>query len=142
MDQGFLDSWTGKILNHAGVRASPQDPGDSFSGGMLQRLILAREFAEDASLLVIAEPGWGLDGLSRGGLIKALEDYAGAGGGVLLFSSDADELLFMADEIAVLRDGNIQSRRSLEKEGLDRSALREQIGRDMAGAGDAPGGGA
>ncbi|MDR2483043.1 MAG: ATP-binding cassette domain-containing protein [Treponema sp.] len=133
MDRRFLDEWTAGIMDRAGVRVSPQDRAGFFSGGMLQRLILAREFAEDASLLVMAEPGWGLDGPGRVRLHETLREYAASGGAVLLFSTDMDELLALADEIAALRNGVLS--RLERPPARDGALLRERIGRAMVGTG-------
>ena len=147
MDRDFLDAWARGIMDRAGVRVSPKDRAGFFSGGMLQRLILAREFAEDASLLVMAEPGWGLDGPGRARLNETLREYAASGGAALLFSTDVDELLALADEIAALRNGVLsrlerppaqdgdQAVQNGGQPGRDGALLRERIGRAMVGTG-------
>jgi len=80
------------------------DKPASFSGGMVQRVLLQREFAEDVSLLILTEPGSALDQINRAALADALREYAGGGRAVLVFSSDAEELKFFTDEIMALKD--------------------------------------
>jgi simple sugar transport system ATP-binding protein len=109
MDKRFLDAWIAGIMEAAQVRGNPAARAESFSGGTLQRIILAREFAEEASLLVLAEPGWGLDRSSRDRLIEELKNRARAGMAVLVFSTDVDELLSVSDEILVLRNGVVSA---------------------------------
>jgi simple sugar transport system ATP-binding protein len=138
LDRRFLDAWALGIMEKAGVRVSLRRRGDSLSGGMLQRLVLAREFAEEAPLLVLAEPGWGLDRQGREALHRRLRDYAGLGRGVLLFSTDVDELLSVCDEILVLRNGSFAASVPGGPGGAGMAGLREQIGRAMAGIGAAP----
>ena len=66
MDRVYLDTWTAMVLGNAKLSRSPRAGMNSFSGGMIQRIILARESAERAPLLVLAEPSRGLDRVSRG----------------------------------------------------------------------------
>ena len=105
LDTNSLNFWCQKIISKAGITRSVSDMSSSFSGGMLQRILLAREFAEEASLLVLAEAGSGLDQQNRLKLEEELKTYAGCGAAVLLFSTDMEELLPIADEIMVLKNG-------------------------------------
>ncbi|MDR2079609.1 MAG: ATP-binding cassette domain-containing protein [Treponema sp.] len=138
MDEGLLKSWIGRILEAARVDRNPMVKADSLSGGMLQRVILAREFAEDPAVMVLAEPGWGLDRPGRERLVLALKKQAERGKGALVFSTDVDELLSLSDEILVLRNGEfsdrifLESLRGKEKNALFRE-LKERIGRAMVG---------
>ncbi|MDR3343720.1 MAG: ATP-binding cassette domain-containing protein [Treponema sp.] len=137
MDRRFLGSRIASIMDKAQVSRSPQARGDSFSGGMLQRIILAREFAENASLLVLAEPGWGLDRVGRDRLAGQLRNYVTAGRSVLLFSTDVDELLSVSDEILVLRNGAFSTRIPLDSPASRSAAAikdyKERIGQAMVG---------
>jgi simple sugar transport system ATP-binding protein len=136
MDRRFLDFWTAGVMNRAQISLSPRARGDSFSGGMLQRIALARELAENAALLVLAEPGRGLDRNYRRKLTEELRFYVRTGRGALVFSTDVDELLSMAGTVLVLRNGGFSSRVSLKVPGNSPELLgelRERIGRAMVG---------
>jgi simple sugar transport system ATP-binding protein len=135
MDGNFLDGFCEKILARAGIKRRSENRADSFSGGMLQRVLLAREFAEDASLVVLAEPGWGLDLQNREKMISRLRAQADEGRAVLLFSTDVDELLLIADEIFVLRNGNFSAHFPLDGK-KDRSKKIEEIRRAMVSSGN------
>jgi simple sugar transport system ATP-binding protein len=132
MDRSFLNSWTARVMGQARVPVLPKARGDSFSGGMLQRAALARELAENAALLVLAEPGRGLDRQSRDRLTEELRAAARKGRGVLIFSTDVDELLSAADEILVLRNGFFADHIRIA-ESPDAGRLKERIGRAMVG---------
>jgi simple sugar transport system ATP-binding protein len=140
--RGFLDfrrlhHHVGAIMALARVSGSPRDPAAAFSGGTLQRVILARELSENPRILLLAEPGWGLDEASRAELDARLLRAAADGAAIALFSTDLDELLALSDEILVLRDGLIVERfenRTAAGESLDEE-LRERIGAAMIGAG-------
>ena len=106
LNMGGLYSWCRAIMNRAGITRPVTDRVSSFSGGMLQRILLAREFAEEASLLVLSEAGSGLDQLSRRKLASELEEYVSKGASALLFSTDAEELLPFTSEILDLRNGD------------------------------------
>jgi simple sugar transport system ATP-binding protein len=118
LDMAHLNSWCLNIMNKAGIARPVSDRATSFSGGMLQRILLAREFAENASLLVLAEPGSGLDKSKRTVLEEELRALVKAGAAVLLFSTDMEELTSVADEIMELKNGEmtaVASRKNNEK---------------------------
>ena len=96
-------------MDRAGIARSVSDKTFSFSGGMLQRILLAREFSEDASLIVLAEPGSGLDQLNRLKFEEELRSLVSRGAAAMLFSTDVAELLSVADGIMVLRNGELSA---------------------------------
>jgi simple sugar transport system ATP-binding protein len=135
MDRRFIGNEIRNIMAVAEVTGNPRSPSESLSGGMQQRIILAREFAENADILVLAEPGWGLDLSSRERLHAQLRAQAAQGKGALLFSTDMDELLALSDEILTLRDGEFSDRVSISPNSgaADIRELKEHIGRAMVG---------
>jgi simple sugar transport system ATP-binding protein len=132
LDIPGLDAWASGIMKEARVAGSWKAPLSFVSGGMLQRILLAREFAEAASLLVLAEPGWGLDQRGRDRLFKMIRERARGGTGILLFSTDPDELLAVSDSILVLRNGVFADH---IPGGQGTPGVRERIGRAMVGGG-------
>jgi len=107
LDMNYLNSWCQKIMHRAGIARPVSNRASSFSGGMLQRILLAREFAEEASLVVLSEAGSGLDQYNRGKLADELKSLVRRGASTLLFSTDMDELISVADDIMVLRNGTL-----------------------------------
>jgi simple sugar transport system ATP-binding protein len=75
------------------------------SGGNIQRLILSRELAPGASLLVAAQPTRGLDIAATALVREALRELRTESGSVLLVSSDLDELFELSDRLVVMRGG-------------------------------------
>jgi len=122
-----LKRWAEYIMEDAGVRGSIKSPADSFSGGMLQRLLLAREFAENPKLMILSEPGWGLDTAGRNELKSRIQLFTKRGGAVLLFSSDVDELLSLSDYIQVLRDGKTMDPLDVRRENQIRQTIAEAM---------------
>jgi len=98
------------------------------SGGNVQRVLLARELSEEPRVLVAASPTRGLDVRSTHDIRALLIKTAEAGAGVLLISEDLDEILHVADRIAVLNAGRVVGV-------VDRAgATLQQLGLMMSGA--------
>jgi ABC-type uncharacterized transport system ATPase subunit len=95
------------IRRYAIVAPGPSAPARQLSGGNLQKVVLAREFSGRPRLLVAASPTRGLDV----GAIETVHAYlrgaAAEGLAVLLISEDLDEILMLADRIAVMYEGTI-----------------------------------
>jgi simple sugar transport system ATP-binding protein len=77
------------------------------SGGNIQKTILAREIDACAGLLVAVYPSRGLDVGATEAVRRRLLEQRDEGRGVLLISEDLDELLSVADTIAVLYEGRV-----------------------------------
>jgi simple sugar transport system ATP-binding protein len=105
-------------------------PVKNLSGGNIQKLILARELSLKPRLLVAAQPTRGVDvGASEYIHAQLLEQRA-AGTAILLISEDLDEVLLLADRIAVMYEGRIM-------DVLPRAeATAERLGLLMAGVAD------
>jgi simple sugar transport system ATP-binding protein len=79
----------------------------ALSGGNLQRVILARELAQQPRLIVALYPTRGLDARSTMMLRSILRDMRDRGAAVLLISEDLDELFELSDRLLVLFHGAI-----------------------------------
>jgi len=82
-------------------------PARTLSGGNQQRLILARELSRAPQVIVAVQPTRGLD---VGGMEFVWEQFLRArrqGAGILLVSMDLDEVMMLADRIAVMYQGEI-----------------------------------
>ncbi|GAB7005543.1 ABC transporter ATP-binding protein [Nocardioides sp. AN3] len=77
------------------------------SGGNIQRVILTRELALEATVVVAAYPSRGLDIANARRTQELLLQRSEEGACVLMVSEDLDELMSMADRIVVMRDGHI-----------------------------------
>ncbi len=98
------------------------------SGGNQQKVIVAREFSHADRLIVLAQPTRGLDVGSIQYIHRRVVEERDKGIGVLLVSSELDEILALADRIAVLYEGRIIGV-------VDRAdATREALGLLMAGS--------
>jgi general nucleoside transport system ATP-binding protein len=79
----------------------------TLSGGNQQKLIVAREFEGDTSLLVLDQPTRGLDVGSIEFIHKRIIEKRDAGSAVLLVSAELDEVLELSDRIAVMYRGKL-----------------------------------
>ena len=106
----------------------PNLPIRTLSGGNIQRAVLARELADDVTVLVAANPCFGLDFKSAAEIRSRIMQARNEGAAVLLVSEDLDEILELADRVLVISDGKIVY------ETFDRfQADRQTIGHYMAG---------
>jgi general nucleoside transport system ATP-binding protein len=77
------------------------------SGGNIQKLIFARELAENPKLIIASHPTYGLDAGATAQVQNVLLERARAGVGVMLISEDLEEVLALSDRIAVMFAGEI-----------------------------------
>lgn len=88
--------------------SSPDMPIKGLSGGNIQKVIVAREFTSGANLIVVNQPTRGIDigvtTLIRSLLVKYTREK---GMGVLLISSDLNEIFEITDRLLVMRKGRI-----------------------------------
>jgi simple sugar transport system ATP-binding protein len=108
IDPPRLQAASRAALERWGVRfASVDQPAGALSGGNAQKVILAREIDDDATLIVAAQPTRGLDIEATSFVWQALRDARDRGCGVLLISSDLDELFDICDRVVVLFSGSV-----------------------------------
>jgi ABC-type uncharacterized transport system ATPase subunit len=95
------------------------------SGGNAQKLILAREFEGEFSILVVHSPARGLDVRAAAAVQNRLLSAAARGVGVLMISEDLDEVLALSSRVAVLSHGRLS--RAVPIEQTDRAELGRLI---------------
>ncbi|CAD6547569.1 sugar ABC transporter ATP-binding protein [Paraburkholderia metrosideri] len=86
----------------------------SLSGGQQQKMLLARWLLTEPKILLLDEPTRGIDIGTRSHIYSVIRQCAEAGMGIVIVSSDFEELLGMSDEVLVLSDG-----RSIASAGSD-----------------------
>jgi simple sugar transport system ATP-binding protein len=106
---------------------SPETEIANLSGGNIQRAVLARELAGDVDVLIVANPCFGLDFASVAEIRSQIMEQRNHGAAVLLVSEDLDEILELADRVAVMSGGTINYVSPVGE--TDRST----IGKHMAG---------
>lgn len=102
----------------------------NLSGGNQQKLVIAREMSRDTKLLFAVQPTRGLDVGSIEYIHQRLIDARDEGDGVLIISSELDEILALSDRILVMFKGKIVAEFDASKGPVDKNA----VGLAMAGA--------
>ena len=121
-----------RLIEQFGIQTPGADaPMWSLSGGNQQRVVLARELSGDPDVLVAAQPTRGLDVGAIEYVSERLREAAAGGVGVLLISTELEEVLDLADRIVVIFRGRIVG--EMDRVNLD----VERLGLLMSGAQEA-----
>jgi ABC-type uncharacterized transport system ATPase subunit len=129
MHQDEIDEQAEQLVEEFDVRTpSIHTPARNLSGGNKQKVIVAREFSRPIRLLIAAQPTRGIDVGSIEFIHNQIVDQRDAGAAVLVVSAELDEVLSLADYVAVMFDGRVVEVLPREE------ATREKIGLLMAGS--------
>ena len=101
-------------------------PAGKLSGGNQQKVVLARELSREVDLLIVSQPTRGVDVGSIEFIHERLVEERNAGKAVLLISTELDEVISLADRIAVMYRGRIVGI-------VDAKTDRAKLGQMMAG---------
>ena len=123
----FSEDANRKIFRYKIKTRSGDTAIGELSGGNVQRTVLARELAGDVSVLIAANPCFGLDFAAVAQIHAEIMAARNRGAAVLLVSEDLDELLELADRVVVMFHG------ALVYETPAAQANLTEIGRHMAG---------
>ena len=105
---------------------SISDSASSLSGGNKQKVVLARELSRDVKVVVASQPTRGLDVGSIEFVHERILAERASGRAILLISTELDEVIALADRIAVIYRGEILGV-------VEPSVTREKLGLMMAG---------
>ena len=108
LDLGAIERSAKELVANFDVRTPSvfNDIGN-LSGGNQQKVIVAREFSRPVKLLVAAQPTRGLDVGSIEYIHRRIVAKRDEGAAVLIVSTELDEVLALADRIAVMYQGRI-----------------------------------
>jgi len=109
----------GGILSSRSVRRAAAEPGSAFglnasrlgdparhlSGGNQQKLLLARWRHLTPRILLADEPTRGIDVGAKAEILRSLEGMAAQGLGIVIVSSELEEVVAVADHVTVLSEG-------------------------------------
>lgn len=147
-ENAFLSGYLAKgLVNHAGFinfkkrneytamicekynvkQAGMASAAKSLSGGNLQKFIVGREIEQGPSLLIAAQPTWGVDAGAAASIRQTMIDLAHSGSAVLVLSQDLDELFEVCDSISVIFEGTLSEAFKANE------ISREEVGLLMAG---------
>jgi ABC-2 type transport system ATP-binding protein len=96
-----------ELLHRFGLAGRENDHVNNYSGGMAQRLMIARALMHEPRLLILDEPTTGLDPQSRLFLWDMMVDLRGRGTTLILTTHDMIEADRLCDRIAIIDHGKI-----------------------------------
>jgi ABC-type uncharacterized transport system ATPase subunit len=129
LNQEKIEADGRRLVKEYDVRTpSIETPVGTLSGGNKQKVIVAREFSHPIKLLIASQPTRGVDVGSIEFIHKQIVAQRDNGRAVLLVSAELDEVLSLADRVAVMFEGRIVATLSIAE------ATRERVGLLMAGS--------
>jgi simple sugar transport system ATP-binding protein len=98
----------GRLIERFGIKVpGPRTRASALSGGNLQKLLIGRELAHGAALLLVEQPTRGVDIGAIQNIHDQLIAYRDAGHAVLLVSAELSEIRGLADRVLVMYEGRI-----------------------------------
>ena len=127
-DLGAVRDHARRLIERFDIRGgSPSTPVSTLSGGNLQKVVVAREMAHEAPLLIAEQPTRGVDIGAIEFIHGQIISFRDAGGAVLLISAELSEILALSTRILVMFEGRIVAE-------LDPSTTEHEIGIYMTGS--------
>lgn len=100
-----------------------RDKIKDLSGGNQQKVVIARMLASQPKVIILDEPTRGIDAGARGDVYKIIQELKVKGMGILLISSDFEEISELADRVEVMYQG--RNTGSLVKADIDLDRLTQ-----------------
>ena len=131
VDQRRLRRLAQQLVREFDIRTASVDaPFRSLSGGNQQRVVLARELSRSPQVLVAAQPTRGLDVGAIEYMSGRLRAVAESGVGVLLISTELEEIIELSHRIVVIHRGRIVG--EMDREAIDLERLGLMMGGQAA----------
>jgi simple sugar transport system ATP-binding protein len=128
MDNSAIRKETAAKMNRFDVRPpNPNLTAKNFSGGNQQKIVLSREIERNPDLLLVGQPTRGVDIGAIEFIHQQIVSLRDRGKAILLISVELDEILSLADRVAVMFDGQIMGERDPAK------TSEKELGLLMAG---------
>ena len=118
-----------ELIQEFQVKGGPKTYTRTLSGGNQQKVVVAKWLEADPEFVVLDEPTKGIDVGARANIYEIIHAVAARGKGVLVVSSEAEELLSLCHRILVMRNGEIAAELDPEHADTDdliRTALTHQ----------------
>ncbi len=127
IDFAKRDEIAAKLIKDFDIRTPSADTlAKQLSGGNQQKVVVAREMSRDLRVLIASQPTRGVDVGSIEFIHEQIVAARDAGKTVVIISTELDEVLALADRIAVMYRGRIVGI-------VDAKTTREKLGKMMAG---------
>jgi ribose transport system ATP-binding protein len=132
LDRGWLGRRSREVLEAVGLAVSPWTPVADLSASERQLVEIARALAIDARVVIFDEPTTSLSGPERERLFALLGRLKSEGRGLIYISHALDDVLRLADDITVLRDGVVVAS-GPARDFDEGSLIRHMVGRSLGG---------
>lgn len=101
-------NWVHQLIEDYEIKARDEDaPAASLSGGNRQKIVVARVLSQNPNVIVAVGPTRGLDIRATQYVHDKLREARDRGAAVILFSTDFDELLDIADRVMFMSNGRL-----------------------------------
>ena len=108
LDRAREDALVERYIGELGIRTvGPSQPIGQLSGGNQQKVLIARALAADPRVIMLDDPTRGIDVGAKEEVHRLVRRLAEAGLGVLVTSSELDELIELCDRLVVLSEGAV-----------------------------------
>lgn len=108
MNFGAISDFAEELIGKFGIRPERQETlVRNLSGGNAQKVMVARELSHEPAAMVVERPTHGVDVGATEFIRDLMVQKRSDGVAILLISEDLDELMALADRIAVIYEGNI-----------------------------------
>ncbi len=103
-----IQEYAGALFHRFDIRAAGLSvPAGSLSGGNMQKVVIAREFSQDADVYIVSQPTRGVDIGAIEFIHSRILEKRAAGAAILLCSADLDEVLRLSDRVIAVYEGRI-----------------------------------
>jgi len=124
VSRGRSHGYASDVIDAYAVKATgPVAAASSLSGGNLQKFIMGREIMQVPAVLVVSQPTWGVDAGAAAAIHQALVDLAASGSAIVVISQDLDELLSLADRLAVINEGRLSATKVVGETSIEEIGL-------------------
>jgi nitrate/nitrite transport system ATP-binding protein len=132
-DRRRVADYVAQYVAMVGLSGSEQKRPAALSGGMRQRVGLARAFAVQPKVLLLDEPFAQIDALTRGAIQEELiRMWTATRNTVFMVTHDVDEAILLSDRIALMTNGPEARLAEIVHVGIERPRRRETIVDDPA----------
>lgn len=102
-----IDTFARSLIKKFNIKGNINSQTGTLSGGNLQKSVLARVLDEDPRILILCSPTWGIDIESSNNIYRQIKDLKNRNRGILLLSSDVDEILKLSNRVFVMYKGEV-----------------------------------
>lgn len=123
-DKAFIQD----IIRNVGLEGFEKAYPNQLSGGMKQRVAIARGLAYEPSFIMMDEPFAALDHFTRSQMQRELKELqAKRGASILFVTHSIDEALLLGDKIVMIENGQIKSELTIETDAKERNLLEPEF---------------